>query len=396
MKNVIYLDYHATTPCDPQVIQAMMPYFGESFGNPSNSLHQMGRKAAEAAEQARAQVAELIGADSREIIFTGGATESNNLALFGVASSHKEKRNRIIITAIEHKSVLGPCKELQKQGFEVVILPVNQDGQIDINVASEAITSNTLIVSVQAANNEVGTIQPIERIATIAHDKGALVHCDAAQAVGKIPVDIAAWDVDLLSISAHKLYGPKGVGATYIKGGPHALPIKPSLFGGGQEHDLRSGTLNVPGIVGFGKACQLCSERLLNESSYIASLRNKLEEQLLHALPSVRRNGTLDCRLPGNSSLTFPGVDAEVLIVNAPDLAISTGSACTSGALEPSHVLTAMGMSRSLAYNTIRIGIGRFTTEDEINRAVMMITEAAKRLMDATETDLSNGLRYAL
>jgi cysteine desulfurase len=396
MKNIIYLDYHATTPCDPQVIQAMIPYFGESFGNPSSSLHQMGRKAAEAAEKARTQVAELIGADSREIIFTGGATESNNLALFGIASSSREKRNRIVTTAIEHKSVLGPCKELQKQGFEVVILPVSRDAQIDIDIVNDTITSDTLIVSVQAANNEVGTIQPIKQIATIAHEKGALVHCDAAQAIGKIPVDVATWDVDLLSISAHKLYGPKGVGATYIRGGPYALSIRPLLFGGGQEYDLRSGTLNVPGIVGFGKACQLCTERLLDESLYIANLRNKLEEQLLCSLPSVHRNGALDCRLPGNSSLTFPGIDAEVLIVNVPELAISTGSACTSGALEPSHVLTAMRMSRSAAYSTIRIGIGRFTTEDEINRSVIMITDAAKRLMDANETGLNNGLRSVL
>jgi cysteine desulfurase len=382
MKNIIYLDYHATTPCDPQVIQAMMPYFRECFGNPSSSLHLMGKRAAEAVEKARVQVAELIGADSREIIFTSGATESNNLALFGTASGSREKRNRIVTTAIEHKSVLGPSKELQKQGFEVVILPVDCEGKIDINIASAAITSNTLIVSVQAANNEVGTIQPIEQLAKIAHEKGALVHCDAAQAIGKILVNVVTWDVDLLSISAHKLYGPKGVGALYVREGPYALPIRPLLFGGGQEYDLRSGTLNVPGIVGFGKACQLCAEHLSDESLSIANLRNKLEEQLLCSLPSVHRNGDLDCRLPGNSSLTFPGIDAEVLIVNVPDLAISTGSACTSGAPEPSHILVAMGMSRPAAYSTIRIGIGRFTTEDEINRAVNMIINAAKRLMD--------------
>jgi cysteine desulfurase len=390
MNNIIYLDYHATTPCDPQVVQTMMPYFRENFGNPSSSLHQIGKKAAKVVEEARTQVAEVIGADSREIIFTGGATESNNFALLGIAGNSAGKRNRIVTTAIEHKSVLWPCKELQKQGFEIVILPVDSDGRIDINIANEAITNNTLIVSVQAANNEIGTIQPIEQIATIAHEKGALIHCDAAQAIGKIPVDVETWDVDLLSMSAHKLYGPKGVGAVYMRGGPYTLPIKPLLFGGGQEHDLRSGTLNVPGIVGFGKACQLCTERLLDESLYIANLRDRLEEQILRTLPFISRNGALDCRLPGNCSLTFPAIDAEALIVNVPELAISTGSACTSGAPEPSHVLTALGMSRSAAYSTVRIGIGRFTSDDEINQAAILIANAAMRLIEAGETSLKD------
>jgi cysteine desulfurase len=389
MENIIYLDYHATTPCDPQVIQAMMPYFGESFGNPSSSLHQMGRKAAEAVEKARTQVAELISADSREIVFTGGATESNNLALFGIANSSREKRNRIVTTAIEHKSVLGPCKELQKQGFEVIFLPVDNSGRVNMNAVKEAITGDTLIVSIQVANNEIGTIQPIEQIATLAHEQGAVVHCDAAQAIGKIPVDVETWDVDLLSMSAHKLYGPKGVGAIYLKGGPYALPIRPLSWGGGQEYDLRPGTLNVPGIIGFGKACQLCTERLSDESPSVANLRNKLEEQLLCALPFIKRNGDLNHRLPGNSSITFPGIDAEVLLVHVADLALSTGSACTSGALEPSHVLTAIGMSRSDTYSTIRIGIGRFTTEHEINLAADMIIHAAKRLIDMNEASNS-------
>jgi cysteine desulfurase len=359
----------------------MLPFLREAFGNPSSSLHRAGQIAAEAVAQARSDVAQLIGAETGEIIFTGGATESNNLALLGLAGSDGRKRKRIVTTAIEHKSVLGPCKELRKQGFEVIILPVNREGQIDLNVLSEAITEDTLVVSVQAASNEIGTIQPMPQITQIAHEKGVLVHCDAAQAVGKIPVDVEAWDVDLLSISAHKLYGPKGTGALYIRGGPYALPIKPLVFGGGQEHDLRSGTLNVPGIVGFGRACELCIGCLSEEFSRITILRDELEKRLLLSLPFIRRNGAITQRLPANSSLTIPGIDAEALIVNMPKLAISTGSACTSGAPEPSHVLVAIGLSRKDAYSTIRIGLGRFTSEDEINRAVEVMVEAVKKLL---------------
>ena len=380
MSHFIYLDYHATTPCDPRVFQTLLPYFGEAFGNPSSSIHRAGQIATEAVAQARSYVAQLIGAQPGEIIFTGGATESNNLALLGLADNDDRKRNRIVTTAIEHKSVLGPCKELRKHGFEVIILPVNREGRIDLNILSEVITEDTLVISVQAASNEIGTIQPIPQITQIAHEKGALVHCDAAQAVGKIPVDVDGWDVDLLSISAHKLYGPKGTGALYIRGGPYALPIKPLVFGGGQEHDLRSGTLNVPGIVGFGSACNLCMECLSEESLQITILRDELEKQLLLSLPFTRRNGAISQRLPGNSSLTIPGIDAEALIVNMPNLAISTGSACTSGAPEPSHVLVAIGLSRQDAYSTIRIGLGRFTNEDEINRAVAVMVEAVKKL----------------
>jgi cysteine desulfurase len=377
---MIYLDYHATTPCDPRVVQAMLPYFNEVFGNPSSSVHRAGRTAAGAVEQARGQVADLIHARAGEIIFTASATESNNLALLGLARGNTTGRKRIITTAIEHKSVLGPCYELQKQGFDVTILPVDREGRVDLNAVEGALTEDTLMVSVQAANNEIGTIQPIAEIAHLAHERGALVHCDAAQAVGKIPVDVEAWDIDLLSVSAHKLYGPKGIGALYIRGGAYAFPIKPMLFGGGQEHELRPGTLNVPGIVGFGEACNLCAQLLPEESKRVAELRDRLEGILLSAIGDLRRNGALNARLPGNSSLTFPGIDAEALIVNTPDLALSMGSACTSGALEPSHVLLAIGLDRKEAYSTVRIGLGRFTTEDDVTNAATAIIEAYYQL----------------
>jgi cysteine desulfurase len=269
-----------------------------------------------------------------------------------------------------------------REGLKTVILPVDEHGLVDLDLVKDAITQNTLVVSLQAASNEIGTIQPIKAISKLAHKAGALVHCDAAQAVGKIPVDVEEWGVDLLSFSGHKLYGPKGIGALYIRGGPHALPIKPLMFGGGQEHDLRPGTQNVPGIVGLGEACRLCMENLEEESQRTAQLRDKLEQTIINALPITRRNGAIHNRLPGNSSLTFPAIDAEALIVNTPDLAISTGSACNTGAPDPSHVLQAIGLSREEAYSTIRIGIGRFTTKEEIEQASESIILAVKRLQE--------------
>jgi len=377
---MIYLDYNATSPCDPQVIQAMLPYFGEIYANPSSSVHQGGKIAASAVEQAREQVADLIGALPKEIVFTGGATESNNLAITGLAHGSDGKRKRIVTSSVEHKSVLVPCTELKKQGFEVIILPVDREGRVDLDAAEKAITRETLLVSVQAANNEIGTIQPVSELAKMARKRGALIHCDAAQGAGKIPVDVEALDVDLLSISAHKLYGPKGIGALYIKEGPYTLPVKPIVLGGGQEHNLRSGTLNVPGIVGFGKACSVCSKILTEEAQRIGILRDRLEANLMEAIKETKRNGSLNNRLPGTSSITFPGIDAEALIANTPELALSTGSACSSGAPEPSHVLLAIGLGRQEAYNTVRIGLGRFTTEEEISRASAVIIQAIARL----------------
>jgi cysteine desulfurase len=358
----------------------MLPYFDEVFGNPASSVHDAGRAAAEAVEQARFQVAALINAQPSEIIFTAGATESNNLALLGLGRGDSRNRHRVVTTAIEHKSVLGPCYELQRQGFELTVLPVDRKGQVDLRAAQEAITESTLVVSIQAANNEIGTIQSVAEIALLAHERGAFVHCDAAQAVGRIPVDVEDWDVDLLSFSAHKLYGPKGVGALYIRGGSYALPIKPLMFGGGQEHEIRPGTLNVPAIVGFGAACELCLQLLPDEAQRTITLRNYLENELLTNVSGLQRNGLLTARLPGNSSLTFRNLDAEALIVNTPELALSTGSACSSGAPEPSSVLLAIGLTREEAYSTIRVGLGRFTTKKDIDLALSSIQRAVERL----------------
>jgi len=379
MDKVIYLDYHATTPCDLRVVQAMLPYFTEAYGNPSSGVHAVGREALEAVERGRERVASLIGAQRSEIIFTSGATESNNLAIAGVAKA-ASKRRRIVTTAIEHKSVLVPVRELIKQGFDVVVLPVDRDGRVSIAAAREAISDETLLVSVQAASNEIGTIQNVSGVAQLAHDHGALMHTDAAQAVGKIPVDVDEWCVDFLSISAHKLYGPKGVGALFVRDGVRHQPIAPLVYGGGQEWELRPGTLNVPSIVGLGMACMMCEQSLSEECSRVAALRDQFEQSLLDSIPGLQRNGALDHRLPNNSSLTFPGLDAEALITNLPGLAISTGSACTSGAPEPSHVLVALGLSRDEAYSTLRLGIGRFTTNEEVKLATNAIVSAYRRL----------------
>lgn len=378
---MIYLDYHATTPCDPRVVEAMLPYFTEQFANPSSATHRAGKSAAKAVEQARRQVAELIGAEPREIIFTSGATESNNLAILGLARHANNKRRKIVTTAIEHKAVLAPGKHLEKLGFEMVVLPVDAAGRINRDAAQEAIDKNTVVVSIQAANNEIGTIQDIAYFAHLAHEQGALFHTDAAQAVGKIPVDVAEWDVDLLSISAHKLYGPKGVGALFVRGGPYGLPLEPLVYGGGQEADVRPGTMNVPGIVGLGKACALCQDEMAVESQRVAILRDHLESLLFAQISNVQRNGDLTNRLSGNSSLTLPGIDAEALIANVPELSLSAGSACTSGTPAPSHVLLAIGMGREAAHQTIRIGLGRFSTEEEIITAANLIGDGASRIL---------------
>jgi cysteine desulfurase len=380
MADLIYLDNHATTPCDPLVVEAMLPYFSVVFANPSSTLHEAGREAAASVADAREKVAHLIGAQAGEIAFTSGATESNNIAIVGLANGAGKDRRRIVTTAIEHKAVLASVEQLKSQGFDVIVLPVAKDGTVDVHAADESIDEDTLLVSLQAANNEIGTIQPVAEVGRIAHERGAFLHCDAAQAAGRIPVDVEAWNADLLSISAHKLYGPKGVGALYIRGGLYALPLSPVLVGGGQESGLRAGTLNVPGIVGLGEACSLCHEQLPGESMRVAALRDRLEKAILEAVPMVRRNGNLGHRLPGNSSLTFPAIDAEALVVNSPDLAISTGSACTSGTLEPSYVLLAIGLGRDEASSTVRVGVGRFNTEEEIDKAVRLIVGAFERL----------------
>ncbi|MER3555215.1 MAG: IscS subfamily cysteine desulfurase [Meiothermus sp.] len=378
---VIYLDNHATTPCDPRVLQAMLPYFTEFFGNPSSSLHQPGRKAAQAVEHARGQVAELIGAKPGEIVFTSGASESNNLAIFGVAEAYRGERQRIVTTPIEHKAVLEPFRQLTRGGFEAVFLPVDARGRVDLEAAQQVIDDRTLLVSVQAANNEIGTIQPVPEIAALAHRCGALVHCDAAQAVGKIPLDVGSWDVDLLSISAHKLYGPKGVGALYVAQGLKKTALQPQILGGGQESGLRSGTLNVPGIVGLGEACEIARVSMPEESRRISRLRDAFESGLRAVIPGIRVNGDLENRLPGNSSITFPDIEADALLLNMPHVALSMGSACNAGAIEPSYVLTSIGLSRDLAHSTVRIGWGRFNQEDDVATALACLSEAYSRLV---------------
>ena len=375
----IYLDHNATTPCDPRVVAKILPFFSEWYGNPATGLHLQGRRAARAVDEAREQVAALIGCQPGELIFTAGATESNNLAILGLGRANRNSgRTRIVTTAVEHKAVLLPCQQLQKEGYELVVLPVDNQGRVSIADAETAINDRTLLVSVQAANNEVGALQPSAEIAKIARGHGAIVHCDAAQAVGKVSVDLTvdAWQVDLLSISAHKLYGPKGIGALYVRGGPRAHALEPLQYGGGQERGLRSGTTNVPGIVGFGEACRICSVELEQESVRIADLRDQFEQALLISIPGLRINAREASRLPNTSSLIFPGLDADVLLLNLPEVMMGTGSACSSGALEPSHVLMALALDRSDATCTVRASLGRFTTLEQVERAYALILDA--------------------
>jgi cysteine desulfurase len=358
----IYLDYNATTPCDPDVVAGMLPYFAELYANPGNGFHMAGRQAHRAIEESREKIAALINAHQAEIIFTASATESNNLAILGLARASADSgRRRIVTTAVEHKAVLAPCHELQQEGYEVAVLPVEPDGLVSLAAAEEAINDQTLLVSVQAANNELGTLQPVSRIADLAHEQGALVHCDAAQAVGKVPVDVRALNVDILSMSAHKFYGPKGIGALFIRRGWDIPALKPLLFGGGQERGLRPGTPNVPAVVGFGIAADLAQKLLLEETSRIELMRDNLESFLERHIPNLVINGRYAPRLSNTSSLVFPGLEADTLLLNMPELMLGTGSACTSGAIEPSHVLQAIGLDRIAASATVRLSLGRFT-----------------------------------
>ncbi len=381
----IYLDYNATTPCDSRVIEKMLPFFTETYGNPANGFHRQGRMAAKAVDEAREQIANLIGAKQNEIVFTGGASESNNLAIFGVARlSENAARKRIISSLIEHKAVLNPCKKLSEEGFEITLLSVNSNGEINLEHAKTEFDARTLLVSIHLANNEIGTIQPIQEISDLAHRVGAIVHCDAAQAVGKIPVNVEELGVDLLSISAHKFYGPKGVGALYVRGGIRAIPLEPLIYGGGQERGVRSGTTNVPGIVGFGEAARICSSYLNDEIIRITDLRNALEEGLFANIPELVINARKANRLPNTSSLTFPRVEADALLLNLPDVMLSTGSACSSGAMDPSHVLQAIGITREDAHRTVRASLGRYTTMDQVSFVVNKIVPIYKLLAEAT------------
>lgn len=379
---MIYLDHHATTPCDPAVVEAMLPYFTAQFGNPS-SAHFAGSRAADAVQFAREQVAALVGAQPGEVIFTSGATEANNLALLGYARAARATttRRRIVISAIEHKAITNPAKQLAREGFDVVVLPVDQHGTVNLAAAAEAFTTDTLLVSIHAANGEVGTLQPITELAQLAHAAGALMHTDAAQAVGKIPVDILTWGVDMLSLSGHKLYGPQGIGALIVRH-PRRTQFEPLGYGGGQERGWRAGTLNVPGIVGLGAACALSAQVLPEESTLLATLRDEFEAAVLAAVPGARRNGNLHNRLPHNTSLTFPGIEADALLARLPTLALSTGSACDAGTVEPSPTLLAIGLSRDDARATVRVGLGRFTTSQEAAQAATGLSRQVIKLVD--------------
>ena len=379
---LIYLDHHATTPCDPRVVAAMLPYFTEQFGNPS-SAHAAGERTARAVDEAREQVAALVGARPGEVIFTSGATEANNLALLGYARAQRERepaRRRIVVSAIEHKAVTKPAAQLAREGFEVVVLPVDAAGTVRLDAAADFITDTTLLVAVQAANGEVGTIQPIRELAALAHLHGARLLCDAAQAVGKIPVDVLGWDVDFLTISGHKLYGPQGVGALTVSH-PRRTALEPLTYGGGHERGWRAGTLNVPGIVGLGAACALAAAEMAADAHRLSVLRDLLEADLLVALPGARVNGNRAHRLPHNLSLTLPGVETEALLARLPEIALSTGSACDSGTLEPSSTLLALGLSRDDARATVRVGLGRFTTSDELSRATTLLMTQLEQMM---------------
>ncbi|HEX6242592.1 MAG TPA: IscS subfamily cysteine desulfurase [Polyangiales bacterium] len=382
LKLPIYMDYHATTPMDPRVLEAMVPYFTQTFGNAASRNHAFGWRAEEAVEYAREQVAKLIGAHSeKEIVFTSGATESDNLAIKGVAEFYKDKGNHIITTTIEHKAVLDTCKKLEKQGFQVTYLDVAQDASISPEQVRNAITDKTILVSVMLANNEVGTVQPLAEIGKITREKGVLFHTDAVQGIAKVDFDVDAMNVDLASITAHKMYGPKGVGALYVRRQKPRVRIVAEMDGGGHERGMRSGTLNVPGIVGFGKAAELANKEWRTDAARTFELRQRLRKQLFSALDMIHLNGADDPRrLPGNLNVSFSFVEGEAMMMAIRDVAVSSGSACTSASLEPSYVLRAMGVDEELAHSSIRFGVGKFNTEEEIDYVAKLVIQSVERL----------------
>ena len=383
VKLPVYMDNQATTQVDPRVLDAMLPYFTEKFGNAASRNHEFGWKAEEAVETARGQVARLIHASPREIIFTSGATESINLALKGVVeAAHRVEGVEIITQASEHKAVLDTCKRLEKSGCQVTYLPVDKDGRIDLEDLRRAITPRTILISIMHANNEIGVIQPIEEIGKIAKERKVFFHVDAAQSVGKIPVDVENFGIDLLSISAHKLYGPKGVGALYVRRKDPHVELAALIDGGGHERGLRSGTLNVPAIVGLGKGCDICQKEMVEEGERLRRLRDRLKEAITGRLDDTFINGSMRNRLPNNLNLSFAGVEGDALLMGINDVAVSSGSACTSATLEPSHVLRALGVSEDLAHSSIRFGLGRFNTEEEVDYVADRVVETVKRLRE--------------
>ncbi len=382
MKLPIYMDYHATTPMDPRVFEAMKPYFLQTFGNAASRNHSFGWEAEEAVEKSRKQIASLIGATAKEIVFTSGATESNNLALKGVAEMYAEKGNHIITAATEHKAILDTCKRLEKHGVRVTYLPVQTNGLVDLEQLQAAITDKTILISLMYANNEIGVIQPIAEMGKIAKSKGVLLHTDATQAVGKVPVNVIKDNVDLMSLSGHKMYGPKGVGALYVRRKSPRVQITAQMDGGGHERGMRSGTLNVPGIVGLGEACAMCQAEMAEESKRMAFLRDKLRDKLQSELDETYINGTMEHRLPNNLNISFAYVEGESLLMGINDIAVSSGSACTSATLEPSYVLKALGAGDDLAHSSIRFGLGRFNTEEEVDYVAAKVIDVVKKLRE--------------
>src|SRR6266481_5097816 len=382
IKLPIYMDYHATTPVDPRVVEAMVPFFTTHFGNAASRNHPFGWEAEEAVEKARKQIADLIGANAKEIVITSGATESDNLAIKGVAEMYREKGNHIITCVTEHKAIIDTCKRLEKEGYRVTYLPVQKDGRVSLDALRAAITDKTILISIKAANNEIGVIQPIAEIGAIAKEKGILFHTDAVQMVGKVPFNVNDLKVDMASISAHKMYGPKGVGALYVRRRNPRVLLAPIIDGGGHERGMRSGTLNVTGIVGFGKAAELCKQEMATEGERLRNLRDYLNDKLHKQLDELYINGSMEHRLPHNLNISFAYVEGESLLMGINDVAVSSGSACTSATLEPSYVLKALGTGDDLAHSSIRFGIGRFNTEAEVDYVADRVVETVERLRE--------------
>lgn len=382
MKAPIYLDNHATTRMDPRVLEQMMPYFQDEFGNAASRNHMFGWKAEEAVEHARKQIATLIGATPKEIVFTSGATESNNLAIKGVAEMYAERGNHIITMAIEHKAVLDTCKHLEQKGVRVTYLPVQKDGRIDLDQLRDSITDKTILVSIMYANNEIGVIQPVKEIGQICAERNVLFHTDGVQAVGKIPVNVQADGIHLMSLTAHKIYGPKGVGALYVRRKGPRVQLTSQMDGGGHERGMRSGTLNVPGIVGLGAACEICHKEMPQEAQKTSAMRDYLKDRLMSELDETFINGSLEHRLPNNLNISFAYVEGESLLMGINDIAVSSGSACTSATLEPSYVLKALGAGDDLAHSSIRYGIGRFNTMEDVQYAAEKTIDVVKKLRE--------------
>jgi len=382
VKLPIYMDNHATTPMDPRVLEEMLPYFREKFGNAASRNHSFGWVAEEGVETARERVAKLIGAATKEIIFTSGGTESDNLAIKGVAEMYKEKGNHIITAVTEHKAVLDSCKRLEKNGYRVTYLPIQKDGLIDLEDLKHAMDDKTILVTIMAANNEIGVIQAIAEIGKLCHERGVIFHTDAAQAVGRMPIDVIKQNIDLASISAHKMYGSKGTGALYVRRKNPSVQISAIIDGGGHERGMRSGTLNVPGIVGLGKACAIATEEMPHESCRLAGLRNRLKDRIMSRLDECYINGSMEHRLPGNLNVSFGHVEGESLLMGINDVAVSSGSACTSAMVEPSYVLKALGTGDDLAHSSIRFGIGRFNTDAEVDYVADRVVETVQRLRE--------------